>query len=372
MIKKNAIIPINKYKKIKSLISLLKNLFFIFLISFFIYYIFQSPKIISAGVSNGLNICTNIIIPSLFPFMVICNFIGLSPIVNIISKILSPITKYIFNMPENVGAIIFISFVGGYPMGAKMISNFLKKEQISINIANKLLCFCINAGPAFIITAIGYIIYGSRKIGLYLLLSHFLGAILIGAILGNFSKIKKTNKTNKINLPSLKYSEAFVKSVIDGSYAIFNICSFVIIFSVITLIIKNIFNSNNFINLSLSLLEVTVGLKYIGTLNISYSLLFSSFFISFSGLSVISQILYFIKDFNLNKKVIFLFRFVHGVISSLIIYLIMLFTNNANFASLIIYDQKISFFNLSPLLSLIVFLLSLCFIIFSYSEFFDI
>ena len=344
-------------------INIIKNILFVVLILIFIFFIFKSPNIIYQGVNEGLNICINIIIPSLFPFMVICNFICLSPIVNLISNIFRPITKYIFRLPSNVGCLIFMSFIGGYPMGAKLISEFLEKKQISKEIANRLLCFCVNAGPAFVITAIGHMIYNNKKIGVYLLISHILSSIIIGFILGLFYNKNKFNKYNN-KIISLNFSNAFVKSVVDAIYSIINISSFVIIFSVIILIIKNIFKFNNIIiNILLSFLEITVGLKDIVKLDNSLSLLLASFLISFSGLSIICQVFYFIKDYNLDKKKIFIFRIIHGLISVVIIYFIIYFNQDIIFTNIILNNNKIKVFNISPFISIVVFLLSFNFII---------
>ena len=368
MIKNQGIMVNNIYQQI---FNFIKNLFFIIIVSLFIFFIFKNPKIISKGVSKGLNLCVDIIIPSLFPFMVICSFIAVSPIMIVLSKIFKPVTKYIFNLPSDVGCLIFISFIGGYPIGAKAISELLYKKEITEKIANRLLCFCVNAGPAFVITAIGYMMYGSKKIGCYLLISHILGSIVIGSVLGLFNKDIDKKERSEIYITSLKYSQAFVKAVVDSSFGIISISSFVVIFSVITVLIKNIFANNEFVNILLSFLEITVGMKDIMNLNGILSILLCSFLISFSGFSVICQILYFIKDYNLNKTRFLIFRIIHGFISAGIIYLILFFSKDTRYTSVVLYDKEIEFFDISPFLSSVILLISFCFIIFSYSEFFE-
>lgn len=366
MIKNMSVNATNKCRIISKTVK--DGLFLIIVISF-IFFIFEDPNVVVKSVSSGLNICGNVILPSLFPFMVICGFINLSPIVKIVSKVFLPITKFIFKLPENIGCLVFMSFIGGYPMGAKMVADALKRNEISIEVANRLMCFCVNAGPAFVVTAIGYVIWGSRKIGLMLLISHLLGSVIIATILGTLYGEKEVNLiTAKIK--PLKYSEAFVKSVIDGSYAILHIFSFVIIFSVIVNLIQSHFLNGNLLNIVLSFLEITIGMKDVINLNGAISLLLSSFLISFSGLSVIFQIFYFIKDYNLNKKNIVLFRFIHGLISALITYLIMFFMNDIRCTSVVLYNNTIELCQISPFISIVIFLLALAFIIFTYDEMF--
>lgn len=365
---KNQEIEINKYKNIY---FYLRDTILIFVAILFIFFIFNNPQISVNGVSKGLYICGNVIIPSLFPFIVLCNFISLSPMVKVISKILLPITQNIFNLPANVGYIVFISFIGGYPMGAKLISEALKKEEIDVNMANRLLCFCINAGPAFVITAIGYIGYGSKKIGVYLLISHLLGSITIGIILGIIGKFSNSKIVNVTEYKYLKYSEAFVRSVSDGGNAILNISCFVIIFSVITEIIKSKIRNNIFNNILLSFLELTVSMNDVVSLNGMTSFLMCSFLISFSGISVIFQIFYFIKDYNVNKKNLFIFRIIHGFISAFFMYLILILFGNVIDTSGVVFKNNLQLFQLSPFISTTIFVLSLSFIVCSYNEFFE-
>ncbi len=363
-------INVNIVTKCKNIYKIVKDYLFLIIMVGFVLCIFKEPDVVVKSVSSGLSICGNVVLPSLFPFMVICGFVNLSPMVEIVSKIFLPVTRFIFKLPENVGCLVFMSFIGGYPMGAKMVSDALKRNEISTEVANRLMCFCVNAGPAFVVTAIGYVIWGNIKIGLVLLISHILGSIIIATFLGVLYDNKEVNSV-VAKIKPLKYSEAFVKSVIDGSYAILHIFSFVIIFSVVVNLIKShLFFNGALLNVVLSFLEITVGMKYVINLDGVASLLLSSFLISFSGLSIIFQIFYFVKDCNLNKKKIVLFRFIHGGISALITYFMMFFIDDIKCTSIILYGNKIEFCQVSPLVSIVIFLLALTFIIFTYDEIF--
>ena len=50
---------------------------------------------ISAGIRSGISVCGDVVIPSLFPFMILAEFITLSGAADTLSKPLSPFTKFI-------------------------------------------------------------------------------------------------------------------------------------------------------------------------------------------------------------------------------------------------------------------------------------
>jgi hypothetical protein len=132
-----------------------------------------------------------------------------------------------------------MSFIGGYPMGARMVSEMLDKNQISKRVGERLIYFCVNAGPAFVVTAIGHVMWNDRTIGLIFLISHIMGSILIGFLLNVFSRDRSFNREEKTLDVRLDYSSAFVKSVSDAVQVIIGICAFVVTFSVIITVFKD-------------------------------------------------------------------------------------------------------------------------------------
>ena len=73
------------------------------------------------GALQGLLYCGNILIPSLFPFMVLSSFAVKSGLSEFAGRILAPLTKKIFHTDGCAGAIILLGLVGGFPIGAKRV-----------------------------------------------------------------------------------------------------------------------------------------------------------------------------------------------------------------------------------------------------------
>lgn len=189
----------------------------------------------ATGVSRGLSICTSVIIPSLFPFLVLAGFLVKSGISAAMGRRLGKLTQFLFGLPGCCAAAILISFIGGYPAGGIAIGEMVKKGEISRQDGRRLLQFCVNGGPAFIISAVGAGMMGSVGYGVILFSAHILASLVIG-ISGRFtSKIKKTVITPD-NFTVIKPEKtpaptAFVESVNSACRSLLYMCGFIVLFA---------------------------------------------------------------------------------------------------------------------------------------------
>lgn len=189
------------------------------------------PEAAKQAVIHGLQICGGIIIPSLFPFFVSVNLIGELGII----KKLCFMRKNSF---EYAAFIIGVS--GGYPIGASFLAEAVKRREISAEDASKLLVWCNNSGPAFIIGAVGAGVFGSAAVGILLYAVHILSALIYGKL---FCRVEST--VSYSNDASVSFSAAFVASVKKSVSAIINVCGFVLTFSVFL----DVMNSRGLINI---------------------------------------------------------------------------------------------------------------------------
>ncbi len=260
-----------------------------------------NSKSVNLGAFKGLAVCAEVIIPSLFIFSVVGIFLVSSNCLSVFNKFLTPFTKFVFGLGGNLIFIFLVSLFSGYPVGAKLIDNSVKNKEIDQNTANTMLCYCVNAGPAFVVLAVGEKVFLSKNLGYVLLLSHILTSLIFAVFLK--SKITNTQISEKDKQQNL--GDTFVEAVSDATHNIINICAFVVLFSVISEVLKE-YN----LKLILPFFEITTGI--ITTKN----LYFTAFLLGFGGISIQLQILSVIKSFKVNKLKFFLFRILHGVISA--------------------------------------------------------
>ena len=155
------------------------------------------PKSVSSGIKNGINCCLDVLIPSMFPFMVAASMVSLSGIEEKSKFIFGKISKFLFYLPAQAVPTIIMSLFGGYPVGAYCVKSLYKNGAINSEQLNRMMCFCVNFGPAFIISALGQMLLNNHKLGIILFLIQVFSSALIGIILGIIARIKNINFYDK-------------------------------------------------------------------------------------------------------------------------------------------------------------------------------
>ncbi len=137
------------------------------------------PAAAATGVKRGLGICGQLLIPSLFPFMVLSGFVIRGGIAQDIGRYLAGVMEKLFGFSGCAAVAVLISMVGGYPAGSTAVTQLYDSGAVDKKQAQRLLCCCVNAGPAFIIGGIGAGMLGSAKAGLLLLVAHWTASVIL-------------------------------------------------------------------------------------------------------------------------------------------------------------------------------------------------
>lgn len=289
------------------------------------------------------------VIPSLFPFFVLQSMISLMGIDIFLSNTIGVFFKRIFKISNSSPYILGI--IGGYPLGFKNVCELYEQKTISKNEAERMVCFCNNAGPAFIIGFVGVFLFENKNIGYVLLASHILSSFVLGIIFAKKAEYNKNTTDNAcVNLP---FNEIFIKSVNGGFSAVLVVCGYIIFFSVFTEILKNfnVFSSvamliypiSSLFSISndeitavlMGFLEMTSGLNYLKSINSSTSakIIISSILLAFSGVSIHFQTLNFNNGLNLSKYYVAkLMQSVIAPIIAIVLYNLLFKTTNTVFS----------------------------------------
>ncbi len=190
-----------------------------------------SPAVIRSA-SEGLRLCGELIVPSLFPFFVISLLLAKLGLPQLLGRRLSPLTRRFFGVSGPGATALFIGLAGGYPMGAAYLAELREQGRISSREAERLLGFCNNAGPSFLVGAIGAGVFDSVRAGLLLYAAHALAALLSGLLLRNGETAAGEAAAPSREAPA--FSAALSEAAREAVPAILNVCAFVIVFTVFT------------------------------------------------------------------------------------------------------------------------------------------
>lgn len=303
-----------------------------------------------AAASNGLALWATCVVPSLFPFFVITHLLSHTKIVGLMGKLLDKIMRPLFNVPGVGGFAFVMGLISGYPVGAKIVSDFRKDGLVTKSEGERMLAFTNNSGPLFILSSVGISLFGDTKTGLLLLGTHILACITVGIVLGKFSKKSDIEFKSNYNMNSSttqpvsfkNLGEILGKSINESISTLLLIGGFVVIFSVIISILnqtqvldllaqffKPILNMLGF-DLSFAkplvsgILELTNGINLVANIPmkaISQNIVLCAFLLGFGGFSVFLQVFSIVSKTDLSMKKYFIGKLMQGLFAGFYTYI---------------------------------------------------
>lgn len=185
------------------------------------------PQALANGVSRGLSVCSSVIIPTLYPFMILAGVLTDSPLCTRPNRFIAAVTRRLFRLPACCGTAILLSLVGGYPAGALAIGRLKNSGRITAVEARRMTLFCVNGGPGFIVSTVGAGLLGSTRAGWLLFAAHAATSLGMGIILARTGKTRENSAQETSTAASPP--RAFAQTVQDTCAALLTMCGFVVL-----------------------------------------------------------------------------------------------------------------------------------------------
>ncbi len=309
----------------------MKKYFLLIVLLVYSFLILHFSHEIAENIIKSISICIDVIIPSLFAFMVVSGIIIKSGVYKILGKPFERIANKLFGISGELFSIFIISSVAGYPIGAKLIKNLYLSGEVDKITAEKMLCYCYLGGPAFFLGLIGNRVFGNAKIGLVIFLAIFTTNILLGIIFRD-RKFISLKKKKEISV-NISFND-IIDSINSGGLELIKICGIIVFFGTIITILDCLgFNtfiadfiskiSNLSFNDSSVLLKSIYDITNISNITPKIELIpIITSLLSFGGICVIFQVEGIISG-TLSRRKFYLSRVISLVISYLLALLYM-------------------------------------------------
>ena len=290
-----------------------------------------------AAAKSGLALCGNVIIPSLFPFFVLSSLCVELGLIHYLGRALEPVMEPLFGVGGACSAAFALGIIGGYPVGARTAIALYDKGCCTKREAERLLAFCNNSGPAFILGVVGAGVFGSSRVGVVLYLTHVASSVLVGALFRIAAGKKAGGGSGRAQTRArMPFPAAFTASVKDAFSSVLSICGFVIFFTVViriaflsgamsalsgalgTLLRPLGFGPEWAEKLLIGAIEMSSGVWSLqsasGTLTGKMAM--AAFILGWAGVSVHCQVLSFIGASGLSTRPYLLGKLLHGAVSA--------------------------------------------------------
>lgn len=293
---------------------------------------------------EALNLCINVIIPTLFPFFVFSSLAVSLGLADVLGKILGPIMKPVFNVNGTCSTAFILGLISGFPVGAKTAISLYKNNLCTKADAERILSFSNNAGPAFILGTVGIGIWNSSFVGWTLWLTQITSSVIVGFIFGKIWK-RNENETNRTETVKksrvVEFIPSLTEAVKSAAMNLIYISSFIVFFAIIirlltvfgviptaakileTIIPISELTAKDYENIISGIFEFTTGIKQVGnTAPYTHSLTLTAAILGWAGLSVHCQVLSFVYESGLSPIPYIAGKAMQTVISAITVFII--------------------------------------------------
>ncbi|EKQ53989.1 MULTISPECIES: sporulation integral membrane protein YlbJ [unclassified Clostridium] len=321
-------------------LNIKKNIIICIFISIFIVIFVANINQCIIATIDGCRLWYKSILPTTFPFIVICNLLIYYDGIALYSKFLGPLICKPLGLSKNCSFPIVASILCGYPLGAKYSVDLYTLGYVDRDEYERLLNIASNVGPLFLIGSVAGTLLGNIYLGYILLIGSYSSIIFIGLLTKKKRTLLKASSQPCPKTEVINFGSAIKDAIQNGINTTLSIGGFIIIFSVVISLIKN----NVYINiifqqlenvlrltpktlysLFLGSIEITNGCSIISTLSLSIPLKLSiiSFLCSFSGLAIIAQVSSFVSVTKISYSKYITLKLIQGIFSFIVTYILL-------------------------------------------------
>lgn len=248
------------------------------------------PAQATQGAVNAVRLCANAVVPALLPYFILlkllCERLRLPPLLT--------------------------SFLGGYPTGVACIVTMYEAGNLDKAEARNLLRVCNNSGPGFFIAVVGGIVLKSTKLGIMLYLIHVSSALMCAQL---SVPVRRRDFTIRREKAKRSFAAEFQNAVSSAALSMLNVCTLVIVFSVLFSILRVLLPSRLLLIPS-GLLELTNGVLQLREHRHAFVL--CALFTGWGGLCVHAQAYSLWQTAGLRVRGYFTHKLLHGLLSAVL------------------------------------------------------
>ena len=318
----------------------MKKTIYLFLLSAFIMGLICNSSACIDGASNAMFLCARTIIPSLFPFFVVSKMFTSLGLSQSLGGRFQDIMRPLFGVPGCGSFALIIGIVSGYPVGAQTVLGFYNDGLCDKTEAQRMLGFCNNSGPLFIIGIVGTMMLSSFATGVILYIAHILSALTVAFMFKFYKRHSSSHSPERrCRSKTLTFTESFTVSILESVKTTLFVCGFIIFFAVLIEIIKFYriipmleillmrlgFEAEIAKGIIIGILEITTGLESLTVSGASLPII--NMIITFSGIGVIMQVSGIISNSGLSLKIFIAGKVIQGLLAGLYTFLLQYFVS---------------------------------------------
>lgn len=238
-----------------------------------------------AAAARALQLWATAVVPALFPFFIASRALLLMGCAPLCSRALAPLMRFL-GYPQSGAYALAVSMLGGYPGGAKAVSELLEQGAVSQKEAEHLSILCHTSGPLFVMGTAAGVLLKQPQWGVAMLMCHYCACFCTAAL---FAFGQKPSCEEARIMPQgqpLSVGAVMGQSVMAGVNTMLLICGYMVFFGVVIALLP--LPEGNVGAVLAGMLEMTNGIAHLSG---SQAMPLACALLSFSGVCINLQAL---------------------------------------------------------------------------------
>ncbi|MCQ2434775.1 MAG: hypothetical protein MJ062_06020 [Oscillospiraceae bacterium] len=192
-----------------------------------LFLLANSGREIAAILQSRVELCLEMLIPSLFACMAAANLFQQSGAAEVLGGRLCRL----FRWSAPLTGVFLLSQLAGYPVGAVLLRKLCADGKLSLQTAKRMSAVCFGSGPSFAVGLTGAQLFGSAAVGWGLWLCCLLANLC--AVLVLYPNENSRTEVPPKNIVCRLDAEILTASVSDTMRSLYGICGIVLLFGIV-------------------------------------------------------------------------------------------------------------------------------------------
>ncbi len=304
------------------------------LFSFFcLLLLLRNAEIAMEYIQQGLLLCARMVIPALFPFMILSELLVSGGGIQWIPQWCWRPLERLLRLPRAGCSALLLGWLCGSPVGARCACLAFDRGELTKREAERVLQASCTPSSAFLINAVGISLWGSRSFGWWLYAAILLSALGICIGTGRWGQKRTPREPPEKALPSSpcgpRGAGRFTEAIASATRSILTVCAYVIFFSALmgalTYALGALRVPSIICTLLFCLLEISGGVgQASGTAPLLLGGVLTAFACGWSGLSMHCQVLSICDGRGFAFRSYFGAKLLQGLLCALVLGLVLL------------------------------------------------
>jgi sporulation integral membrane protein YlbJ len=192
----------------------------------------RNGELAAACVLDGLSLCARVVVPSLFPFLVLSELLVRSGAGALPGRLLTKPFRKLLGLPGAAAEALLLGILCGFPVGARTAAALCRDGRLTAPELQRCMLLCNLPSAAFLSGVVGRSLFASPQLGGFLVATALSASLLTGLLLQRLFPLP--HRSEQPNSVPTHVRVSLSEALTAGSNGILQICGCILFFNTLS------------------------------------------------------------------------------------------------------------------------------------------